>query len=78
MPAPLKSLRSCAGRKLWPAGVGRAVLYSRSRAGRSMKLSLFVVGAVLPLGSLIWALLVWHGDRAMRRSERQAGQPPGK
>lgn len=35
---------------------------ARSSAGRSIKIFLFGVGAVMPLGSLIWALLFWHGS----------------
>ncbi len=27
------------------------------------KMSLFIVGAILPLGSLIWAGLLWYGLR---------------
>ena len=37
---------------------------ARSRLGRSCKIILFAVGVVLPLGSLIWALLFWHGRQA--------------
>lgn len=35
---------------------------ARSRAGRSVKIFLFGIGVFLPLGSLIWALLFWHGN----------------
>ena len=34
---------------------------ARSPLGRSLKIVLFGVGVVLPLGSLIWLLLFWHG-----------------
>lgn len=39
---------------------------ARSPMGRSIKVFLFSVGVVLPLGSLIWALLLWHGSLAGR------------
>lgn len=35
---------------------------ARSRWERSVKIALFGVGVVLPLGSAIWALLFWHGS----------------
>lgn len=38
-----------------------AIFTARSSLGRSIKIILFGVGAILPLGSLIWALLYWHG-----------------
>ena len=38
---------------------------ARSRLGRSCKIILYGVGVVLPLGSLIWALLFWHGRLAI-------------
>jgi len=34
---------------------------ARTPLGRSLKISLFGLGIILPLGSLIWALLFWHG-----------------
>ena len=34
---------------------------ARSSAGRTVKIFLFGVGVILPLGSLIWVLLFWHG-----------------
>jgi hypothetical protein len=40
---------------------------ARSSLGRSVKIGLFGVGVVLPLGSLIWALLFWHGNGVRRR-----------
>ena len=40
---------------------------ARSSTGRSVKIFLFGVGAVLPLGSLIWALLFWHGSGASKQ-----------
>jgi len=39
-----------------------AMFAARSPVGRSVKIFLFGVGAVLPLGSVIWALLYWHGN----------------
>lgn len=41
---------------------------ARSSLGRSVKIGLFGVGVVLPLGSLIWALLFWHGNGVLRRA----------
>jgi len=41
---------------------------ARSPWGRSFKIFLFGVGVVLPLGSLIWALLYWHGRGVCRCS----------
>lgn len=38
------------------------IFAARSRWGRSCKMALFGVGVVLPLGSLIWAALFWHGS----------------
>ncbi|MDP3540408.1 MAG: hypothetical protein Q8S26_17060 [Azonexus sp.] len=35
---------------------------ARSPLGRSVKIGLFGIGVVLPLGSLIWAVLFWHGN----------------
>ena len=35
---------------------------ARSTWGRSVKMGLFGVGVVLPLGSLIWLVLFWHGN----------------
>lgn len=35
---------------------------ARSSWGRSLKITLFGIGVVLPLGSLIWLLLFWHGN----------------
>ena len=38
-----------------------SIFTARSPLGRSIKIFLFGVGVILPLGSLIWALLYWHG-----------------
>jgi hypothetical protein len=40
---------------------------ARSSLGRSVKIGLFGVGVVLPLGSVIWVLLFWHGNGVHRR-----------
>lgn len=48
---------------------------ARSRWGRSVKVFLFAVGIVLPLGSLIWVLLFWHGNGVLRHG---AAGPLGK
>jgi len=39
---------------------------ARSPAGRSVKIFLFGVGVFLPLGSLIWVVLFWHGNGIAR------------
>jgi hypothetical protein len=41
---------------------------ARSSWGRSLKIGLFGIGVVLPLGSLIWALLFWHGNGVRKRA----------
>lgn len=50
----------------WMPGRARVMLDAPSRAGRSVKISLFIAGAILPLGSLIWAGLLWYGLRDER------------
>jgi hypothetical protein len=45
-----------------------ALFSARTPLGRSTKIVLFGLGAVLPLGSVIWALLLSHGLRAKRGS----------
>ena len=39
---------------------------ARTPLGRSVKIFLFGLGVVVPLGSLIWMLLFWHGDCVSR------------
>lgn len=47
---------------------GSAQMFAaRSAVGRSAKIFLFGVGVALPLGSLIWLLLFWHGSGLARR-----------
>jgi hypothetical protein len=41
---------------------------ARTPLGRSTKIVLFGIGAVLPLGTVIWALLLSHGLRTKRGS----------
>ena len=49
---------------------------ARSRWGRAFKVLLFALGVVLPLGSLIWALLFWHGNAVLGADvSGQAGKP---
>ncbi|MDR3299622.1 MAG: hypothetical protein LBU43_06380 [Candidatus Accumulibacter sp.] len=45
-----------------------ALFSARTKWGRSTKIVLFGLGAVLPLGMIIWALLLSHGLRAKRAS----------
>lgn len=54
----------------WPFRLPRAAEWmfaARSSRGRSIKKSLFIVGTVLPLGSLIWILLFWHSNAMTKR-----------
>lgn len=62
---PVRSLLFCPAQPLayW-AGKMRMMVVARTPVGRALKVFLFIVGAVLPLGSLIWALLLWHGLRS--------------
>jgi hypothetical protein len=50
-----------------------ALFSARTPLGRSTKMVLFGIGAVLPLGSVIWALLLSHGLRAKRGSSVKPG-----
>lgn len=50
-----------------PQATGK-MFAARSSLGRSVKIGLFGIGVVLPLGSLIWALLFWHGNGVLRRA----------
>lgn len=65
----------------WMPGQAHVMLDAPSRAGRSLKISLFIAGAILPLGSLIWAGLLWHGVSQGRKrlpaGGRQGGQAVG-
>jgi hypothetical protein len=45
---------------------------ARSPWGRSVKIALFGVGVILPLGSVIWALLFWHGSSVRQRGTSRA------
>ncbi|GHU19120.1 hypothetical protein FACS189475_05760 [Betaproteobacteria bacterium] len=49
-----------------------ALFSARTPLGRSTKIVLFGVGAVLPLGTVIWALLLSHGLRAQRASSEKS------
>ena len=40
---------------------GRWLFAARTPRGRALKQLLFAAGVILPLGSLIWMLLFWHG-----------------
>ena len=44
---------------------------ARTPWGRSLKIFLFAVGVFLPLGSLLWCLLYWHG-RSIAAGSAQA------
>ncbi len=46
---------------------------ARTHAGRSVKIFLFGIGVVMPLGSLIWIVLFWHGNGVVRL---RAGELP--
>ncbi|MFT3960844.1 hypothetical protein [Propionivibrio sp.] len=45
-----------------------ALFFARTPLGRSTKMVLFGIGAVLPLGTVIWVLLLSHGLRVKRAS----------
>lgn len=45
-----------------------ALFSARTPLGRSTKMVLFGIGAVVPLGSVIWVLLLSHGMRVKRAS----------
>jgi hypothetical protein len=66
---PTALLRSYADwvRRL-PQAMG-LLLAARSPLGRSIKVFLFGLGLVLPLGSIIWALLLWHGHGVLKRTK---------
>lgn len=51
-------------------GVTKTVFVARSTSGRRIKFFLFGLGALLPAGSLIWALLAWHGSSVVRSARR--------
>jgi hypothetical protein len=42
---------------------------ARSPLERSIKVFLFGVGLVLPLGSILWALLLWHGHIVLKKKK---------
>jgi hypothetical protein len=73
---PVAQMRDYA---IWLARLPQAtglIFAARSSTGRSIKIFLFGVGAVLPLGSLIWAMLFWHGRGLRhRRLDRQSWPP---
>ena len=48
---------------------------ARSPWGRSIKIFLFGIGVLMPLGSLIWALLFWHGYGVQKRPAALADRP---
>lgn len=54
-------VRRCSGRLLHLLRLRAAMFAARSGPGRYCKLALFGLGVILPLGSLIWAALAWHG-----------------
>jgi hypothetical protein len=51
----------------------RALFSARTPLGRSTKILLFGIGAVLPLGSVIWVLLLSRGLHAKRGSSVKPG-----
>ena len=46
---------------------------ARTQLGRSIKIFLFGIGVVLPLGSLIWVLLFWHGNSIVKPDSLPVG-----
>ena len=49
------------------------IFAARTPLGRSVKVFLFGLGVILPLGSLIWALLFWHGNTIIRPDSPSIG-----
>jgi hypothetical protein len=43
-----------------------AMFAARTPTGRTVKIFLFGIGVVMPLGSLIWIVLFWHGNGVLR------------
>lgn len=41
---------------------------AHSTLGRTVKIGLFGIGVILPLGSLIWMALFWHGNGVRKRA----------
>ena len=69
----LALLRSYAG---WMRQLPQAsglLFAARTPLGRSIKMALFAIGVALPLGSLIWVLLFWHGNASVKASSLPAG-----
>ncbi|MFZ4538529.1 hypothetical protein [Propionivibrio sp.] len=63
------AFRSLYGHAVWIRKLPQAtelMFASRTPLGRSVKIFLFGLGVVLPLGSLIWVLLFWHGNCVSR------------
>jgi hypothetical protein len=59
------------GYTVWVRQLPRAtgmMFTAQSSWGRSVKIGLFGIGVVLPLGSLIWMLLFWHGSGVRKRA----------
>ncbi len=46
---------------------------ARTQLGRSIKIALFGIGVILPLGSLIWVLLFWHGNSIVKPDSLPVG-----
>lgn len=61
--ALLRSYVHLVRRRDWTPGL---MFASRSSFGRPVKIFLFGLGVLLPLGSVIWALLLWHGNGVRR------------
>ena len=54
---------------IWIRGLPQAtelMFAARTPSGRSVKMFLFGLGLVLPLGLMIWILLFWHGKYLVR------------
>ena len=56
-------LRHYALRTLQLPEARKYMFVAGSPPGRWFKMALFSFGIFLPLGSLIWAVLIWHGIR---------------
>ena len=76
LPAMIRNtITALRGYALWVRALPHAsgmLFAARTSQGRSVKIFLFGIGVVLPLGSLIWAVLFWHGRGVTREHQRSA------
>lgn len=66
-------LRHCALRTFQVPEASKHMFVAGSPPERWVKMALFFVGIFLPLGSIIWAVLIWHGVRTGRTERTNEG-----